>query len=214
MIKRCMNNDLYRSIEMAITLLFLLVWPSFAETIVSDFEDNTTQGWTLLDPVYTDFYIETDGSEHWLVGIDPVGGHGGPVIVAPSEFLGNLTAYEGIAFDEYIFFRGHSDMLRGSLMVKLFGSDGTFYELKDITYGPFNTWHNHYIPFVESYWKPLNGTLPFEQVLQNVVQIQIMLECSTSGVDEAKIDNITLVPEPSSICLLTLGGLALIRKRK
>ncbi len=58
----------------------------------------------------------------------------------------------------------------------------------------------------------------FEQVLGNVTDVLISFELvdnnSTQNSESGGVDNVTLVPEPSSLALLGLGGLIAVRRRR
>lgn len=202
-------------------MFVLMVVAAFAvfaggEMVVSDFDDGTTQGWQLTEPAYSDIQIVTRGDGFALEAFDTTAAFGGPTLTAPSEFLGDLSGYDGISWDEYVYDISGVNYVRGSLMPILYGTDGTWYLPKDKPFGPLGVWNERYIPFDEAYWKePLGstGNITFDEVLSNVVEIWFAMECTSGDRREAKIDNIKLVPEPATMLMLGFGGL-LMRKRK
>ena len=60
-----------------------------------------------------------------------------------------------------------------------------------------------------------SGTASFASVVSNTKALYIELDVTTAGTIEAGIDNVhTTIPEPGTLCLLTLGGITLFRRRK
>lgn len=53
----------------------------------------------------------------------------------------------------------------------------------------------------------------WEDILANVTMLRIDAEF-TSGDDAFAFDNVELTPEPATLTLFVLGGMALVRRRK
>ena len=96
------------------------------------------------------------------------------------------------------------------------GADGTLYRSDD-PMGPLTTWINRSVPLTADQWELRvgSGTASFEDVLADA-ELYINLEISQGPIPtlEAGIDNVTLVPEPTSGLLIAAAALVLMRRRR
>jgi len=200
---------------LVVAVVFVGLVYSNATIVTTDFEDGTSQGWTIMDPTASAYAIVYQGNPGYaLMALDTMAGGSNPRIEAPVSYLGDLSGYDGIKWDEYIFYESNPDnCVRTSLVAILYGQDGTIYHTA-VTEGLYEIWTERYVPFEAQYWvrNEASGNASFEDVLSNVVNLQFNMECSWEY-EEAMIDNITLVPEPLTVLLFGLGSLVL-RKYK
>ncbi len=188
-----------------------------AEMVVSDFDDGTTQGWQLTEPAYSDLLIVPDSSGgKALLGYDTTAGHGGPVLVSPASYTGDLSGYTALEWDEYIYYFGQDNAYRDTIFPVIRGPQDTwFFPVDTPSGGPFEVWTHRSIPLEASYWRKKSidpGPLSFEEVISNVQSIELSMVCNWLTQEEAIIDNITLVPEPATLVILGMGGLAIRRR--
>ncbi len=200
-----------KNLVLVSVLVVCLCISAFGGVVISDFDDGTTQGWELTEPVYSAISVVPRDDGYALLGIDTEGGHGGPVITAtaPAGFLGNWSEYTALSWEEFIFDKEPEYLLRNYLIPKIYAVDGSYFMPNTNPDNPLHRWHNRYVPLNEAYWKHKNNegsTITFNEALSNVAHFSITLESSTVLGFEAKIDNITLVPEPSALLLFTLGA--------
>ena len=73
--------------------------------------------------------------------------------------------------------------------------------------GNYTEWTTVTIPLLEANWDDFGGT--WAEVLGNVTRLELFSLPSPSS----SMDNVGFVPEPASLTLLGLGGLALLRRR-
>ena len=73
--------------------------------------------------------------------------------------------------------------------------------------GNYTEWTTVTIPLVEANWDDMGGT--WGEVLGNVTRLELFSLPSPSS----SIDNVGFVPEPTSLTLLALGALVLMRRR-
>lgn len=133
---------------------------------------------------------------------------------APDKFHGNFSAAYGtnLTFDlrqsdTNNQFSSTDIYLRGD------GLELTF----DTANNPGTDWTPYSVPLTESSGWQLSGSAPsetqFRQVLADVTDLQIRGEYIT-GSDVGDLDNVAMIPEPSALALLGIGGLALTRRRR
>ena len=73
------------------------------------------------------------------------------------------------------------------------------------------SWENYGTTITPSAWVVTTGT--WEDLLANVTMLRIDAEY-VQGNDTFGFDNVELTPEPCSLGLLAIGGLALVRRRR
>ncbi len=192
--------------------------------LVSDFDDGTLQGWT-KEPVFngTLFVDSTGGNpDGFMVATDTVAGGGGLLAHAPGVLKGDLSIYQGLQWDEFVYNHGSSTTL--GTFLRLRGIDGTVYDSSH-TRGTVGSWHTKSALFDNANdWTLLTGSAAFSDVITNVDALFVSLDTSTlaNGSRESGIDNIgflnrennNVIPEPMSMLLFGLGGgvLALFRR--
>lgn len=196
-----------------------VVWalPMFAY----DWNDGTLQGWIPESPFGGNLNVNPDfgnpgGS---MFATDRVTG-GSLLARAPSDLSGDLSIYQGIAWDEFIPDRGSATTVSTFVLIR--GTDGTLYET-DRTVGPVNTWNSKFASFNDlSAWSLLGGgTTSFSSVISEVDAVFISMDTSvlTRGAVESWVDNVvvnasTPVPEPTTSLLLGTSLLLLIGWKK
>lgn len=166
--------------------------------VVTDFEDGTSQGWKMQDYSASNHKIVPQGNPGYaLLALDTKAGSPNPRLIAPPSYCGDLSLYEGIQWDEYIFYESH--IAQRTLPIILFGQDGTRYVSKAVD-GPLNVWKQRYVPFEEQYWTHHvnSGSMSFKDVIKDVAAMHIHVDCSWAR-EEAMVDNIILVPKQTVI---------------
>ena len=160
-----------------------------------------------------------------MVATDTVAGGGGLFSLKMGGF-GDVTSFDGLQWDEFIYNNGSSTVAGTRILVR--GTDGTQY-FTDNPLGPIGVWNTRSILFSEvSAWTLFSGsgTATLDSVLNNLDALLFSMDTSVSasGNRESGIDNVqfitavTTVPEPATIAMLALGiagmGLVVRRRRK
>ncbi|HNO77854.1 MAG TPA: PEP-CTERM sorting domain-containing protein [Phycisphaerae bacterium] len=188
---------------------------------LSDFDDGTLQGWTAIatpwdgDPFGGTFELVTSGGNPggYIHAIDE-SSIGGLLVAGPAEFSGDLSGYTAVQYDEYIY--SNPQIVHGTSLF-LLGANGTSYR----SIQPLDqvaTWATRTVPLEEGSWMLNPGSIGTESFAEVLLDATLAVEFSVSVTSfptlEAGIDNITLVPEPASLALLGLGGIALFSRRR
>jgi hypothetical protein len=204
---------------------------SNAGMIVSDFNDGTMQGWTKRQPFGGTLVNPVSGGNGggYLLATDNQPGGGNLFAVAPSKFLGDLTEFQGISWDEFVFVRGAggSRTVRSTRLLISGGPTGTSYAIVEDALGPIGQWRSRSVDFLESNFQRTtkfgSGSDAFENVLRDVKLLAFELDTSTlaNGGPESGIDNVTLVatpvPEPSTGWAFLAGAIGttfLLKRRR
>ena len=214
-----MKHKITKFFLLLATLIYLSGLPQFAwalPTLSWDWNDGTLQGWTPVPPfggaLGVDASFGNPGGS--MFATDTVFQGGGLIAQAPSTLAGNLSLYQGIAWDEFI--PGQGSLTNQSTHVVIAGTDGTVYE-SDKTLGPIDAWHAKFVSFSDpSVWTLYSGTTSFSNVILSVAALGIQMETSNQGNGnvESWIDNVVAnpvsnpVPEPATLVLLCSGLLA------
>ena len=196
-------------------LLVAIPTTAHAFLLISDFDDGTLQGWT-PEPVFNGalFNDPTGGNPNgFMVATDTLA-TGGPLLShGPSPFLGDLSIYGGLQWDEYVYNNGI--FTNGGTFVRLRGVDGTIYD-SDNAFLSRESWNTKSVLFDDlSGWTLKSGSSGFEDVVSNVDALFLSMDTSTlaDGNRESGIDNIGflpgssagVVPEPSTVAMLGMG---------
>ncbi len=185
----------------------------------TDFDDGTLQGWEPIDAPHGSHppfggileAVPTGGHpDGFMRATDTVTGGGSLFVAGPAEFQGDLRGYTEVVWDEYLYRR--YPIARGTTAAIL-GADGTYWE-SAAPVGDLGVWHTRSVPLVESEWTRYGGTASFDEVLSDA-RLAFNMDCNQASLPslECGIDNITLVPEPSSVVLMGFAGLLVVRRR-
>lgn len=177
---------------------------------ISDFDDGTLQGWR---PIATPWTGDPFGG---ILGLAPTGGNtggfisgidtsaiGGMLVAGPAEFSGDLSMYTEVRWDEFIY--DNPQTVQGT-SVFLLGANGTAYR-KIQPLDQIGTWATRSVPLQASSWSliPESGTASFSDVLSDAtLAVEFSTSITTFPTLESGIDNITLVPEPSTLVIFVL----------
>lgn len=137
-------------------------------------------------------------------------------VVAPAEFLGDWSVLDGmgsIQYDHRILNSGNNNG-RGARQIYLSGGGSSAtWSGPLVPNGDYlsTSWETFTAPLVESAWA-VTGS--WSDLLSNVESLQIRVDLYSSYVGSAeahRIDNVQLVPEPSTAALLVAGLVGLAR---
>jgi hypothetical protein len=172
-------------------------------------DDGTLQGWSPKAPFGGSLGVNSSfgnpgGS---MFATDTVSG-GGPLdALAPPVLSGDLTAYGGIQWDEYVPNRGSATTR--STSIRILGTDGTQFE-SDFTLAGVLSWNHRSVSFGNpSEWTRLSGVSTFDDVITTVAELYIQMDTSiqASGGVESYIDNVTVaIPAPGALILCSIGA--------
>lgn len=181
------------------------------------------QGWTPQLPFDGDLGVSTDrGNPGGSMYATDTKSAGSPLFArAPEDLSGDLTAYAGITWDEYIPARVNTTQ---STYIILEGSDGTRYRSERLV-GPDirkNYWYGRSVALNDPFaWFLLDGSgsESFEDVIADVAALFLSMDTSSSsnGSVESWVDNFGVysVPIPGAVWLLGSGliGVAVFRRK-
>lgn len=210
------------------TLAFasLLALSGFAHAQVSTFSTND-EGWTVTsfnNPAANDFGIMSSSG----VDYHATGGNGGGYIsktdpdsgdfyfIAPLAFLGNKSSATTLTYD--INYVGNADyqtfdvVLVGTSKKLIYRANPDIvpnanWSSITVSLSPASTWLN-------GVGGPAATASDFNEVLSNLTGLYIKGEYTNGVVETTGIDNVNLVPEPTSMAVLGLGALALVKRRR
>jgi hypothetical protein len=204
----------------AIALAFALSAAHASAATISSTFDSNADGWIAVDPTsdYTASWQGSGGNPGgFLLGNEsnPLGGTG--YFIAPSKFLGNLSAYSGgtLSYDLKVIGGSISNFFE-DVDVKITGGAGT--ALWSSTFIPVgNDWFTLQVQLTQVNFT--GGNLA--AILANVTKFEIRGEL-ISGSESEGLDNVLLatpaVPEPSTWAMMILGfagvGFLAYRRRK
>jgi hypothetical protein len=190
---------------------------AFGINLVSSTFDTNLEMWTGTGSGNFTFHA-SGGNPGGYVQYNDVSGTGGDGwLSAPAKFLGNWSALENqstLSWDHIIIQTGGSgQLLQGQAIISGPGGSARFTSDEYMTDAGWKTFS---APINYSAWAVTAGS--WADILNNVTTLQIRIEAvhNDSGpLDIDGIDNVTLnsVPEPATLLLLGLGGLAMRAKR-
>ena len=191
-------------------LVFLFCAPSDA-TILSTF-DCGIEDWT-VSGLATLSHSSSGGNPGGYLKVAEGGGDTFEV-VAPTKFLGNLSAFKGglLSFDSVLISTSSYTFGDGFGRVTIIG--GGYNATLDLAPNPpETTWKTYSALMLASTWGV--NDLQWNAILANVSQIRIILESvvgwETMGFDNFKVQS---VPEPATILLLASGLAGLVWMRR
>lgn len=213
--------------SLVILASLLIVAPNAEATVLSNFEDGTTQGWSTGDPFNNGSFggvlsvIDSGGNPGgYLRAADTATGVGTLATLAPAPLSGNLTRLGELSWDVLL---PTNSVLSTSVLLE--GTDRTFYRSNNALLNTqlINSWFTKSVDFSsETDWQLVEGTKTFSSVVSDTQALYIELDVTLRGFGfnpEAGIDNIRTtqetIPEPTSITgILALGGLIFFGRRQ
>ncbi|MFP4055184.1 MAG: laminin B domain-containing protein [Phycisphaerae bacterium] len=200
-----------------ISMAALAMAAAFSTAAVSTFGTDD-EGWTITGDAQgggaTPTWESSGGNPGgYISATDDVQG-GTWYFNAPAAFHGDFSSAYGtsLTFDlrqssTSSQFNNVDVYLRGG------GLDLTF----DTASNPGTDWTGYSLLLTESGGWQLSGSAPtqaeFQQVLGDVTDLQIRGEY-VSGSDVGDLDNVVFLPEPATMVLLGIGGLAMLRRSR
>ncbi len=205
----------YACLSIASFVLSLVANSAVATVAVTDFDDGTFQGWTPWGEKYGEINLLPSGSNPGgaVRAVDTVAGGGGFGVSAPAEYLGDLSGWSALLWDEKPLL---SSNLVTSTWAFLIGEDGTVYR-NIVAKGTAGQWRQRQALLVSADWElsPYStGTASLADVLSNVVELRIVMDINAGSLPtlEADVDNIVLVPEPGSMLFVALSLVVFLRR--
>jgi hypothetical protein len=191
-----------------------------ANAVTSTF-DADLDGWTSVHPTELSWNSSGGNPGGYARFVD--GFSTGGMIFAPAKFLGDWSGLDetgSITFDQKVFRTGNYSS-RGNRFVSISGPGGEADWLGDSApascqSNPACDWTGFVVPLNEASWTVSSGS--WSALLTDVTAFGIQLELYTTTLPPADIeglDNVQLVPEPSTALLFASGliGLAVNGRR-
>jgi hypothetical protein len=202
------------------TALTLLLGQAASAAIVSSF-DSSDEGWRPGDPDGLNSsagnvtHSATGGNPGGFIEIEDLltGSETSLRAYAPAKFLGDLRAFDGgtFSFDGKLVSGTWNPGTFGRLEI---GSATTSaMQPPDPQPHPISSWQSYSVPMTAEGFGLTQGD--WTALLSNVTYLRINLE-DASGLETTALDNVVLVPEPTTFLLLSLATAGLIlqgRKR-
>jgi hypothetical protein len=195
----------------ALAVLAAVIAPAHAVTSTFDLD---AEGWTAQGDVAGAInWTATGGNPGGHVNIDDRTAGGVTYFVAPAAFLGNKAAALGtnLTFDLMQVYTGSASQFDDPDVILAGGGLTLVY---DTAVNPANgSWTSYAVPLMAGDWKlnSLSGALatPHDMAttLSNLTSLSIRAEYR-SGADVGHLDNVTLVPEPTTGAMVLVGLLA------
>jgi hypothetical protein len=116
---------------------------------------------------------------------------------APEVFVGDLSGFLALQWDEFVLDHGPATVLSTSVLLR--SAAGTVWSSVG-TLEVVGAWHVRVVPFVETAWTRRSGSESLSDVLGNVEALFISMDTAylDHGVLESMVDNIMLVPAVST----------------
>lgn len=203
----------------ALAFLFSASLPALAVT--STF-DTDAEGWSAQGDIEGPLtWSATGGNPGGNVFIDDLTTGGVTYFVAPALFLGNFAGAFGsqLTFDLMQRYPGGPNQFDAEDVIL---SGGGLTVVYDTANNPVNNgWTSYSVPLSAAGWRlnTLSGIAPTEEqflaVLSNLSSLRIRAEYQT-GADVGHLDNVALVPEPTTVLMLLsgIGCVAFAARRK
>ena len=202
------------------SLLLIFTRTIHATSVVSTF-DTDSDGWTAIGDIAAPAsWSATGGNPAGHIEIADAVTGGVTYFVAPAKFLGNQGDSYGtpLAFDLRQSYPAASNQFNDTDIIL---TGGGFTLVFDTPVNPpNNSWASYSVLLTETAgWRlsTLTGAVPTQAQMQatltNLTDLQIRAEFQT-GADTGSLDNVRIVPEPSSGALLLLGALIVTRRRR
>lgn len=180
----------------------ILLFPraAAADGPLTDFEDGTPQGWSMSAPSIGTLSVTAGGNPGYCLAATDAMPVGAPLLAqAPTAFVGDLTGFDSIQWDEFVFDYGSDTVLGTSVLMR--SSNGTIWSSSNALQ-VVGAWNTRIAHFVESEWIQRSGSDSFSAVLANVEAL--FLSMDTSYLDESAlesaVDNVALIPAaPTSV---------------
>jgi hypothetical protein len=200
-----------KSTQLRISALALLLAGSLPAHAVTSTFDSSAEGWTAQGDIEGPLtWSATGGNPGGNVFIDDLTTGGVTYFVAPALFLGNFAGAFGsqLTFDLMQRYPGGANQFNDEDVI-LTGSGLTV--VYDTANNPANnSWTSYAVPLSPTGWRLNNlaGSTPTDEqflaVLSNLSSLKIRAEYQT-GADVGYLDNVALVPEPTTALMLLAG---------
>ncbi len=168
--------------------------PVLADSPRSDFEDGTSQGWTMPPPSIGILSVVSGGNPGFCLAATDGLPNGAPLLArAPASFVGDLTGFDAIQWDEFVLDYGSDTVLPTSILLR--SSAGAIWTSSGALVG-VGSWNMRFAPFVETSWIHRAGSESFADVLANVEALFISMDTSYLELSalESMVDNVVLIP--------------------
>jgi hypothetical protein len=142
-------------------------------------------------------------------------------VYAPGKFLGSWVGYDAFRYDFTVSNTGNAgpgwDQVKISGLYN--GSPATAVWWTNSLSGDKTDWLNR-TASLSSPWPNVQSDVPgpindvWASILNNVTEVNILMDTFNGITETTGLDNARLTPEPATLSLLALGGLALLRRRK
>jgi len=183
-----------RSILVLITFFFFTSFLFSQDIIISNF-DIDADGWTANGgPIY---YHSSGGNPDGFIEFeDDQDGKG--VFIAPSKFIGNLTAYDqgSINFDLKNTYDNGQDSLWGYGIVKITSSN-SYAEKNVVPLGYYSEWTSFTIQMNAVEWGLTESG--WDSLLADVTEISIQMDAQWNYYDKSGLDNFAINPYSSDV---------------
>ncbi len=198
----------------ATTLAVAVASPVFASAPAFSNFDSGPDGWTF--PASTEWRATGGNADGHLFGGIPEDANITAGAFAPAAFLGDWSALDGvgsISFDYKRFDNGQNPLGFLPLTIQIVGPGGNATWNGPIINTP-GDWTTYTAPINQANWSIDDGN--WNDILANVAIFYIQLELVINAGpldDTAGLDNVSLIPSPATIGLLSLGLLGTRRRR-
>ncbi len=176
--------------------------------VTSDFDQGHLDGWTVgTEGILS--HVASGGNPGGYAQMDDFGAGEANVVYAPSKFLGDWSGLVGGTLSMDAKQLLGDPIYPDTVDFEISGPGGS--AISDTGEYMSFSWENYDTTITPAAWVVTAGT--WEDLLTNVTMLRIDAEY-VQGNDTFGFDNVELTPEPATLSLLALGGLALIRRRK